>query len=242
MPHHYPGRDVLILAVMQPYLFPYLGYYQLAHSAGHFVFLDDVAFIKKGFINRNRILLDGQPFTFSISVADISQNRPINAHHFTGEFDTFLAQLRHAYARAPFFRAVFELMESVCLAPQLNVADKSALSVRAVFDYLQLPFSCSFASSLPAGSARGQQRILDLCRHFAADTYHNAAGGQALYDARTFADCAVRLRFLQNHFPDYAQCGGGPFVPGLSIIDVLMHNDPEQVGRMLQDYAMVEAV
>ncbi len=241
MQRYRQGGSALILAVMQPYLFPYLGYYQLAHSAQHFVFLDDVAFIKKGFINRNRILLDGKPFNFTLPIADISQNRPINAHHFTGDFDAFLKQIRHAYTRAPFFRSVFEMIESVCLASQLNVAEKNTLSVCAVFDYLKLPFICSSASSFPAGDARGQQRILDLCRHFAADAYHNAAGGRELYEPKAFADCAVQLRFLQNHFPSYAQCGGGPFVPGWSIIDVLMNNEPEQARLMLQSYELVEA-
>jgi len=231
----------VILAVMQPYLFPYLGYFQLGSGVDHFVFLDDVAFIKKGFINRNRILLDGQPFAFSIPVGRISQNRRINEHYFTGEFDTFLTQLRHAYSKAPFFEPVFTLVESVCLAPEQNVAQKNVASIQAVFDYLQLPFSCSLASSLPNEGVGGQQRILDLCRHFSADTYHNAAGGQALYDNEDFATCGVRLRFLQNHFPVYAQCGGGAFVPGLSIIDVLMNNAPEQVLVMLRDYDLLEA-
>lgn len=231
----------MILAVMQPYLFPYLGYFQLVSSVDHFVFLDDVAFIKKGFINRNRILLNGQPFAFSVPVERISQNRRINEHYFTGEFDTFLTQLRHAYSKAPFFEPVFTLIESVCLALEQNVAKKNAASIQAVFDYLQLPFSFSLASSLPNDDAGGQQRILDLCQYFSADTYHNAAGGQALYDSEEFAACGVRLRFLQNHFPVYAQCGGGAFVPGLSIIDVLMNNAPEQVLAMLRDYDLREA-
>ncbi len=231
---------------MQPYLFPYLGYYQLARSADQFVFLDDVAYIKRGFINRNRILLGGQPFTFSIPVERASQNRRINEHHFTGEFDTFLAQLRHAYRRAPFFGEVFALVEAVCRMPECNIALKNAAAIRAVFDYLQLPFSSQFASMLPHThththtQARGEQRILDLCQYFGADTYHNAAGGQALYDGRRFARQGVSLRFLRNRFAVYEQ-GVGAFVPGLSIIDVLMHNERERVCEMLRDFDVLEA-
>ncbi len=226
---------------MQPYLFPYLGYFQLVASADHFVFLDDVAYIKKGFINRNRILLGGQPYSFSIAVERVSQNRRIDEHRFTGAFDTFLAQLRHAYHRAPFFVEVFALVEAVCRAPELSVAVKNAAAVRAVFDYLDVPLSSQFASALPATAARGEQRILDLCRHFGADTYHNAAGGQALYDGQRFAGQGVRLRFLRNRFAEYAQ-GAGAFVPGLSIIDVLMHNERERVRAMLHDFDLLEAV
>lgn len=230
----------MIIAVMQPYLFPYLGYFQLAGSVDHFVFLDDVAYIKKGFINRNRILLSGQPFTFSIAVEQVSQNRRIDEHRFTGAFDTFLQQLRHAYHRAPFFREVFALVEAICRAPELNVAGKNAASIRAVFDYLKLPFSSQFASSLPRTATRGEQRILDLCRLFGADTYHNAAGGQMLYDDRHFAEQGVRLRFLRNRFAAYEQCAK-TFVPGLSIIDVLMYCERERVCEMLRDYDLLEA-
>jgi len=225
---------------MQPYLFPYLGYFQLARSVDHFVFLDDVAYIKKGFISRNRILLDGQPFTFSIPVKRASQNRRIDEHHFTGEFDTFLAQVRHAYRRAPFFGEVFALVEEVCRMPDCNIAFKNAAAIRAVFDYLQLPLSSQFASMLPHTQARGEQRILDLCQHFGADTYHNAAGGQALYDGQRFARQGVSLRFLRNRFAVYEQ-GCGTFVPGLSIIDVLMHNERERVCEMLLDFDLLEA-
>lgn len=223
---------------MQPYLFPYLGYYQLAASVDHFVFLDDVAYIKKGFINRNRILLGGQPYAFSIAVERASQNRRIDEHRFTGTFETFLAQLRHAYHRAPFFREVFALVESVCRAPELNVAVKNATSVRAVFDYLELPLASQFASMLPSTAARGEQRILDLCRYFGANTYHNAAGGQALYDSQRFAGQGVCLRFLRNRFAEYEQ-GIGIFVPGLSIIDVLMHNERERAREMLWDFDLL---
>ncbi|MGK4360943.1 WbqC family protein [Ectopseudomonas chengduensis] len=230
----------MILAVMQPYLFPYLGYFQLAASADQFVFLDDVAYIKKGFINRNRILLGGQPYSFSIAVERASQNRRIDEHRFTGAFDTFLAQVRHAYHRAPFFAEVFALVEAVCRAPELNVAVKNAASVQAVFDYLGVPLASRFASALPVTVARGEQRILDLCQHFGAHTYHNASGGQMLYDGQRFAARGVRLRFLRNRFAEYGQSGGA-FVPGLSIIDVLMHNERERVCEMLLDFDLLEA-
>ncbi|WP_312467895.1 WbqC family protein [Stutzerimonas nitrititolerans] len=229
------------LAVMQPYFMPYLGYFQLARSCDHFVFLDDVAFIKQGFINRNRILLDGQPFTFSLPVSNISSFRRINEHWFTGQFDTLFGQLRQAYRRAPFFAPVSALIETLCSDGELNVARKAAASVLSVFDYLGLPLAHSFASRFPAGEARNQRRVLDLCARFEADRYHNSPGGRALYDASAFQAEGVQLCFVEGRFQTYAQVGGGGFVPGLSIIDVLMHNPPERVRQMLDDYLLEEA-
>ncbi|WAB89701.1 MULTISPECIES: WbqC family protein [Pseudomonas] len=230
----------MILAVMQPYFFPYLGYYQLAGSVDHFVFLDDVAFIRRGFIHRNSILLDGAPHRFTLPVSDLSQNRAINEHCFVGDYRTFLAKLHHAYAHAPHFRGVQDLVAQVCSRPERNVALKAADSVRAVFDYLDLPLSCSFASEQPPAGLGGQQRILALCRHFGAERYHNASGGRELYDATVFAEQGVELRFLQPHLRPYTQPGTG-FVPGLSIIDVLMHNPVEVVRSMLADYDLSPA-
>lgn len=230
------------LAAMQPYFFPYLGYYQLARSVDHFVFLDDVAFIKSGFINRNHILAGRRPFQFSIPVADASQNRKINEHFFIGQFRKFLAQLRQEYMRAPFFREVFALIESVVLHPEQNVAIKNAQSITAVFDYLGLPLSGALASQCAIPPTRGQERILALCERYAATAYHNASGGRHLYDAARFAACHVELRFLNNRFPSYDQNAGEAFVPGLSIIDVLMHAPPEQARRMLQSYDLDAAV
>lgn len=222
----------MILAVMQPYFFPYLGYYQLAASVDHFVFLDDVAFIRRGHIHRNQILLQGRPFRFTLPVIAASQNCQINQHHFTGGHSRFLQQLRHAYKRAPFFENIFPMIESICQQPEQNVAQLCAASIKAVFAYLEQPLSVSCASQLPS-QARGQSRILELCKHFGADTYHNASGGRELYSATAFRERGVRLRFVQGRFPAYSQADLEDFVPGLSMIDVLMHNPPPAVKQML---------
>lgn len=224
------------LAVMQPYFFPYLGYYQLARSVDRFVFLDDVAYIKSGFINRNRILLDGQPFQFTLPVANTSQNRLINAHEYTGEFRRFLAHVRHGYGRATFFDDVYPRIEALVLDPDLNVARKNAGSLRLVFDYLGLPLADTSSSRFDPGAARGQERILLLCRQHGATAYHNPQGGQALYDAGYFASCDIHLRFMRNRFPEYAQPGTSTFHSGLSVIDVLMHVPPPVVRDMLDAY------
>lgn len=138
----------MILAAMQPYCFPYLGYYQLAAGADHFVFLDDAAFIRRGHIHRNTLLQNGRPWHYTLSVAAASQNRPINQHHFAGGFARFLLQLRHAYARAPFRDDVIALVAATCRPEDGNVAEVCEASVRNVFDYLGLPFAASRASSL----------------------------------------------------------------------------------------------
>ena len=66
------------LAIMQPYIFPYLGYFQLLNSVDHFVFYDDVNFIKGGWVNRNQLLINNQNKFFTVPLKKIISFTPIN--------------------------------------------------------------------------------------------------------------------------------------------------------------------
>src|SRR5690606_21145752 len=101
---------------MQPYLFPYLGYYQLVHAVDGFVFYDDVQFTKGGWINRNRILLEGRAHRFTVPCRRASHEDRIRdvVHLADGEWTQgFLGLLRHAYFRAPQYEALLELVGEV---------------------------------------------------------------------------------------------------------------------------------
>jgi hypothetical protein len=87
-------------------------------------------------------------------------------------------------------------------------------------------------------SLKGQDKILEICKLLNADTYYNAIGGQELYDKSVFEKENIKLCFLKSDIPEYSQYKNA-FVPGLSIIDVLMFNNPMQVNKMLIDYILV---
>lgn len=236
------------VAVMQPYLFPYLGTYQLVHAVEAFVHFDDVAFIKKGHIHRNRIALGGEPQAFTVPVRQVSQNRTIAEHEYTGEWRPLLDLLRRAYRGAPHFDAGFALVEQVALDPDENVARKNARSLEQVFAHWGLARAWHTASSfaLPP-ECRGQERILALCERLGARTYVNAAGGRELYEPARFAGRGLCLRFIENQALPYPQRLAGapagardaPFLPHLSVIDVLMHCDPAEARALLGAYRLV---
>lgn len=221
------------LAVLQPYLFPYLGTYQLARQVDRFLFFDDVAFIKKGYIHRNAWLLDGQPHAFTAPVRQASQNRSIAEHDYVGDWQPLLALLERAYRHAPCFGPVHELVRGVLLDPDDNVARKNARSIAAVFGYLGLPLDHGFASAHAVPAAlRGAERVRALCRAEGAQTYVNPSGGRALYDAAVFARDGLQLRFCAMRPLQYAQRAPS-FVANLSMVDVLMHCAPAQVVELL---------
>jgi len=232
------GRTPRRVAVMQPYFFPYLGTFQLAQAVDAFVFFDDVAFIKKGYIHRNALLGPDGPQAFTIPVKEASQNRTIGEHVYAGAWKAFLATLPQLYGRAPLFDAVYPLVESVALDPDENVARKNALGFMRVFEYLGLQREWSLASrhALPS-ELRAQQRILALCEREGATMYVNAAGGRALYEPDVFAAAGIELRFLAGEPQLYPQ-GREAFVPNLSMIDLLMHCEPAAVRERLQQFRL----
>jgi WbqC-like protein family len=229
------------IAVMQPYLFPYLGYYQLVHHVSEFIFFDDVNFIKKGYIHRNAVLLDGEARLFSLPVDHASQNRLIMEHVFldrSGEVENLIAQ---AYRTAPNFSRVFPLMCDVLRQPDRSVVNVTARSITAVFDYLGLKKRFSFSSRVPKSpSARGQQKIIEICLAKAANRYTNAIGGKPLYEPAQFDRHGIVLEFIRMHPVTYRQAAK-TFVPNLSIIDVLMHCSKEETKGLLGQYVIESA-
>lgn len=226
------------IAVMQPYLFPYLGYFQLAHAVDDFVFLDDVTFIKGGYINRNNILLNGEPHRFALPVHDISSFRTIHEHRYIGPATKFFDLLRHAYRKAPQFDAVYPLVQEVLGNAEDPVSQVNARSVRMTLDYLGVRRSFGFSSAIdPLPGQGGEERVVRLCEHRRAAVYINASGGRALYDAGRFRDQGLSLGFIEPRFTEYRQ-KAERFVPGLSVIDALMWNAPQDVAAMLANYSV----
>lgn len=221
------------VAVLQPYLFPYLGTFQLARQVDRFVCFDDVAFIKKGYIHRNSVLLNGQAHAFTAPVKNVSQNRTIAEHEYVGEWQPMLALLQRAYSKAPHFAPVFEFVQRVLLDGDENVARKNARSMAAVFDYLGLPFDHGFSSAhaLPP-ELRASARVRAVCQVEGATTYVNPTGGRDLYDAADFERDGMVLRFCAMRPVHYPQAAPA-FVPHLSMLDVLMQCSREQVVDLL---------
>ncbi|WP_434526243.1 WbqC family protein [Photorhabdus asymbiotica] len=221
------------IAIMQPYFFPYLGYYQLVSSVDNFIFFDNVNFIKKGFINRNNILNNNKASLFTVPVEKVSQNRKINEHFYTGNFQPFLNQINSSYSSSPFFKEIFPIIEFVVSSSDKNVSIINKSSIESVFKYLEIEKKFSKASdfNIPKDK-KGVKRIIDICHLLQANTYINAIGGKALYDKELFSKKNIKIKFLNPDLPFYSQ-NNNIFIPGLSIIDILMNCDKNTIRKML---------
>ena len=230
------------LAIMQPYLFPYLGYYQLLHVVDHFILLDDVNFIKRGWINRNRILINGKAHMFSLPLHKASQFCKINSLRLTDYprwRSRFFKTLTHAYSRAPEYERSLEMLNRALPSKAIWLNELLQTSLCVVCDYLCITTCLESITQQPrATGLKGMDRILAICREIDTKEYINLPGaGKDLYKDATFAESGVSLRFLQPDAITYRQFNEY-FIPMLSILDVIMFNKAHDLQSLLQEFSL----
>ena len=232
------------LAIMQPYLFPYIGYFQLLGAVDKFIYYDDVKFIKQGWINRNSILVAGAKHTFSVPIRNVSSFANIKDTNVDdGQYSIwcvkFMKTLEQNYRKAPQFSPTLELVRNVLSPNPPTIAAIAISSIEAVANYLGME-SKRFTSSTTYSNSelKAVDRVLDICAREQATEYYNAIGGTEIYDKDVFAQKDITLKFVKSREIRYSQ-GGGPFVPWLSMIDVLMYNDRDSVRALLGEYDLV---
>ena len=225
------------LAIMQPYFFPYIGYFRLLQTVDKFVFYDDVNFIKGGWINRNRLLLGGKVGYFTVPLSEASSFVKINSIKIKSDIPweaRILAQISASYSKAPYYTSVRDLVEKVVFSHDGYISTLAKKSVLAVADYLSISKVVEISSELYGNqNLRGTARVLDICRQEAASVYVNLPGGRNLYSQVDFSREGMDLLFLDGPMREYSQAGT-EFHSGLSIIDVLMFNSPEEGVGMLE--------
>ena len=232
------------LALMQPYFLPYIGYFQLIAAVDTYVVYDDVQFIKNGWINRNRILLNSAAAWITLPVERGHLQDNINQRRFVSyqqACEKVINQIDAAYRKAPFFREVKPLVKSLLNLEGDNVADTLRRQLEQLSWHIGLSTRFLNSADLAKQDAglNGQERVIEICRAMKAREYYNAIGGVTLYDPSSFAQSEITLRFLQPRHQVYKQFDNS-FVPHLSIIDVMMFNSPEQVKLMLKEFDLVD--
>lgn len=227
------------LAVMQPYLFPYIGYFQLIYASDIFVIYDDVSFIKQGYINRNTLLSNGKPVRFTVPVPGASSNRKISSLNFSNDIKKVIRTIHQSYSKKPYFRDVFPLVEDVLLSADRSISSVCLKSYINIFNYLDIKKEMIKSSDIDYDRYAGpSDKLIEFCKKFNANRYINSIGGMELYSKDEFLKNDIDLCFLKPVFKEYNQ-GGIEFIPGLSIIDCLMHCPPDKVKSFLCSYELV---
>jgi hypothetical protein len=226
------------VAAMQPYLFPYLGYFQLIRHADVFVLGDDYPWVRAGWINRNRILDRGEAVLFTLSVVSAPATTAIAERRVTDQYPrerrALLGRLAHAYARCPYAGDVLPLVEQWLPASERSLMAILRSTLTGVCGYLGVTTPIRLSSEHPTTDFHGVDRATRLVRAFGGTRYLNPPGGRGLYRRADFADAGLELAFLDPDLPPYPQAAPhAAFVPALSILDVLMNVSPDRAREMV---------
>lgn len=230
------------VAIMQPYFFPYIGYFQLIQSVDQFIVYDNIKYTKKGWINRNRMLQNGKDVMFSLPLESDSDYLDVRERELAADFnrDKLLNQIRGAYRRAPYFAQTFPLVEQITRYDDANLFRFLYNSIVRTCEHLGIMTEIKISSDIAIDhSLKNQDKVLALCAAIGADIYVNAIGGTELYAKEDFSSKGIELKFIRSKPFEYAQFGD-EFVPWLSIIDVMMFNPVEEIkGRIATNYELI---
>ena len=228
---------------MQPYFFPYVGYFQLIDSVDKFIFYDDVNFIKRGFINRNFILENGKKKMFTIKLSKASQNKLINQVELfdvDNPLGDLIAVLKQNYSKAPYFNETIGLVEKINKLKYNTISDLAIKSLIIVSNHLNQKtiFETSSINHSDSFGLEKSNRLIQICKKCNSNIYVNAIGGIDLYQKEEFISKGIDLCFMQGQLDPYKQFNNDQVV-GLSIIDILMFNDKKQILKMIKNYKII---
>ncbi|QDT13555.1 WbqC-like protein family protein [Planctomycetes bacterium K23_9] len=235
------------VAIMQPYFLPYLGYFSLIASADRFVVFDPVQYIRRGWINRNRILKPGGSDSQYIAVPVAKHARTTLIRDIQISADTdwkskIRAQVDHYRAHAPFYGPAREILDD-CLRIDTNrIVELNVHCLRVVCDALKLNLDVVAFHDIQPPIETPQhagQWALHIADRIGAGSYINPAGGRGIFKPNEFSEKGIKLQFMTNSLTPYSQHNGGNFIAGLSILDVLMFNSIDETRSKIVDDSVV---
>ncbi len=236
------------IGIMQPYFFPYLGYFSLIKHTDEFILFDPVQFIRHGWIERNRILKPGagwqyisvplQKHSLSTIIQDIKINNSENWQQ------KLYAQLEHYKKKSPFYKQTMEVVIEATSFPPESITELNQKVLTTVCKYLGIQFNCRIFSQMnleiePVHAA--DEWALNICKALGnINEYWNPPGGMEFFDRSKYEKAGIKLVFQKPTLDFYSQRRGPEnFEAGLSIIDVMMFNSPEQIREMLDKYELL---
>lgn len=234
----------MTLAIMQPYLFPYIGYWQLINAVDTFVIYDNIQFSKKGWFHRNNFSMNGKKTLFTIPLKKDSDNLDVIDRYLSDDsgkqINKIVAQIKNSYRKAPYYSDVFPLIEAVFINQEKNLFYYIYHSIEMICDYLDIDTKIVKSSTIDIDhNLRSQDKVIAINKSLNSTKYINPIGGIALYDKSSFNKEAIELQFLESEVPTYRQFND-EFIPYLSIIDVMMFNSKEEIKNMLEKYKLKE--
>jgi len=190
------------VGIMQPYFVPYIGYWQLINAVDVYVVFDDVNYIKRGWINRNRILVGKEPQYINLQMSAVSQNKFINEIELLNDneyVEKLFRTVELNYKKAPFFRETMDLLTKIFSSKESNLARFLFEQISIICSYLDIETKLIMSSQMEKNNdLKGEEKILDICQRLGAEEYYNAIGGQQLYSKENFIKRILHSSFWRQ--------------------------------------------
>ncbi len=232
------------LGIMQPYFFPYLGYFSLIKHTDKWVVFDTPQFIRHGWIERNRILKPGDGWQYiKVPLEKHSRDTVIKDIRISQNQDwgiKILAQLEHYKKKAPYYSEVINLLNEVVDHKTNSIVEFDIKALSMVCEYLGLNFDHTVFSTSDIkiyNVNAPDEWALEISCVMGADMYYNPPGGENFFDSNKYRERGIELKFLKLNLREYDQKRDS-FEPGLSIIDIMMFNSPDIIREMLDDITL----
>jgi len=231
------------IAIMQPYFFPYIGYFQLINSVDEFIIYDNIQYTKKGWINRNRILCNESDKLITLPLKKDSDFKDVFERKLSDTWiddrNKILNLIKTSYRKSPFFNDVFEISQKCLLYDDQNLFNFIFNSIKIINEYLEIKTKMILSSSVNIDhSLKSKHKVIAICKEMNATTYINAIGGVDLYDKDEFLENKIFLNFIKSNSINYKQFDN-EFIPWLSIIDVMMFNSKNRVMELVNSYSII---
>tara|TARA_Y200000002_G_scaffold383102_1_gene403225 strand:+ start:5738 stop:6394 length:657 start_codon:yes stop_codon:yes gene_type:complete len=204
---------------MQPYFLPYVGYFQLINNVDEFILLDDVNYINKGWIDRNKIKINNSDFYFKLQLEKKSQNQLIKDLNLIDDNkwkNKFLRTIKNNYSKSQNFDEVFTILKKIIFFNERNLVDYLENSLIEILNFLKIPKKLKRSSEILENNLlKGEDKIIGLCQKIGATEYINLPGGKNYYNKENFFKKNINLKFITPKFDE---------ISNYSIIDLLFNN------------------
>lgn len=226
------------ISIMQPYFLPYIGYFQLMSVSDVFVVYDNIEYSKKGWINRNRFLINGHEQIITLPIKKASDYLQINERELADnkqkDLDRIIRLIASSYAKAPYFKEVIPLVIQILKCEHNNLFDFILNSIILIRNHLDISSKLVISSTIEKTGTKykGEERVISICKSLSANVYINPPGGKLLYSKENFIKNGIELKFLNPNIFEYKQFNNN-FIGSLSILDVLMFNSTQKIQQHL---------
>lgn len=228
------------VAIMQPYLLPYIGYWQLMNAVDVFVVYDNIQFTRKGWIHRNRMLQNGKDEYFSLPLKKDSDYKDVVERYLSDgaeiEMLKLIRRIEGNYKKAPYFKEIYPLINQVFSNSERNLFRFIYDSMAIIKEKLNISTKFIVSSEIDIDhTLKSQNKVIAICGALNATTYLNPIGGVELYQKEVFQQQGIELQFLKSKLDAYEQFGKN-FLAGLSIMDIMMFNSEVRTINMLNEF------